>query len=120
MADFNRRELLQLSAVGALQARPTAAPRVARQDGLQRKRTVCSVPPVYLREPEQIPEFWVSTYAGVERFLDRRVRKGTVREFGRSAGDRPMRAVVYGRPRAGRGTTTFSGALGYGDVRAWL
>ena len=26
----------------------------------------------------------------------------------------------YGRPRVGKGTTTFSGSLGYGDVRAWL
>ena len=37
-----------------------------------------------------------------------------------SAGGRPIRAVVFGHPRAGKGTTTFSGALGYGDVRAWL
>ena len=31
-----------------------------------------------------------------------------------------MRAVFYGQPRKGNGTTTFSGSLGYGDVRAWL
>src|SRR3954471_6915845 len=120
MTEFNRRELLQLSAVGALtlQAIAPAAPRAGRSDGLQRKRTGFSVPPDYLREPEHIPDFWVSTYADVERFLDGRVRKGTVREVGRSAGGRPIQAVVYGRPRAGEGTTTFSGALGYGDVRA--
>jgi hypothetical protein len=30
-----------------------------------------------------------------------------------------MPAVFYGTPRAGRGTTTFSGALGYGDAAAY-
>jgi hypothetical protein len=120
MTEVNRRELLQLSAAGALQASAPAAARGGRQNGLQRKRTGFSVPSDYLREPQQIPDFWVSTYEEVERFLDGRVRKGTVREVGRSAGVRPIRAVVYGRPRAGKGTTTFSGALGYGDVRAWL
>jgi hypothetical protein len=120
VAQLNRRDLLQLSAAGALQAATPAAPENRGRDGLQRKRTGFSVPPDYLREPEGIPDFWVSTYADVERFLAGRVRKGTVREVGRSAGGRLIRAVVYGRPRAGMGTTTFSGALGYGDVRAWL
>ena len=59
-------------------------------------------------------------YEEVERFLDGRVRKGAVQEIGRSAGGRPIRATFYGRPRSGKGTTTFSGALGYGDVRAWF
>ena len=31
-----------------------------------------------------------------------------------------MRAVVYGAPRGPRGATTFSGSLGFGDVRAYL
>src|SRR5262249_5066612 len=95
-------------------------PQARQPLGLQQKRTGFSIPADYLREPEQIPGFWVSTYEEVERFLDSRVHKGAVREIGRSAGGRPIRAVVYGRPRAEKGTTTFSGALGYGDVRAWL
>src|SRR5690349_2269420 len=51
MTEFNRRELLQLSAVGALalQASAPAAPQAGRSDSLQRKRTGFSVPPDYLR-----------------------------------------------------------------------
>jgi hypothetical protein len=120
VAELNRREFLQLSAAGALQAGAPVAPQEGQRGGLQKRRTGFSIPPDYLREPERIPDFWVSTYAEVGRFLDDRVRKGTVRTIGRSAGDRPIRAVVYGRPRDGKGTTTFSGSLGYGDVRAWL
>jgi hypothetical protein len=93
---------------------------VGQQDRLQRKPTGFSIPPDYLREPQHIPDFWVSTYAEVQRFLNDRVQQGTIRELGRSAGSRVIRSVVYGRPRTGKGTTTFSGALGYGDVRAWL
>lgn len=78
------------------------------------------IPREYLREADSIPAFWVSSYADVERFLDTRVRKGKVAEVGRSAGKRPLRAVFYGRPRSGKGTTTFSGSLGFGDVRAYL
>jgi hypothetical protein len=112
--------LLKWSAAGALQAGAPAVPQTARHDDLPRKRTGFTVPTDYLREPEHIPEFWVSTCAEVERLLNGRVRKGTVREIGRSAGGRPIQAVFYGRPRVGKGTTTFSGSLGYGDVRAWL
>jgi hypothetical protein len=118
--ELNRRALLQLSLAGAAQASEPAAPQVGRPDSLQRKLSGFSVPLDYLREPHEIPNFWVSTYPAVERFLDSRVRQGTIREVGRSAGGRPIRAVAYGRPRAGTGTTTFSGALGYGDARAWL
>jgi hypothetical protein len=120
VAELNRRELLELSLACSMRASAPDAPRPGRQGGLQRKRTGFAVPPDYLREPERIPDFWVSTYAEVEEFLQGRVRKGTVREIGRSTGGRPIRGVVHGRPRAGAGTTTFSGALGYGDVRAWL
>ena len=120
MSELNRRELLQLSAAGALQAGGPADPRAGRPGGLQQKRSGFSIHPDYLREPDRIPDFWVSTFAEVGRFLDDRVRRGTVREIGRSAGDRPIRSVSYGRPRAGKGTTTFSGSLGYGDARAWL
>ena len=39
--------------------------------------------------------------------------------IGTSAGGRPIHAVVYGKPRQGSGTTTFSGSLGFGNVRAY-
>ena len=74
----------------------------------------------YLSQPETIPEFWLSTPENVRRFLDTRVGKGKVSEIGRSAGGRPIRAVFYGTPRGAKGTTTFSGSLGYRDVRAWI
>ena len=31
-----------------------------------------------------------------------------------------MRAVFYGHPRGPKGTTTFSGSLGFHDVRAFI
>jgi hypothetical protein len=73
----------------------------------------------YLAEPDRIPEFWASSFDEVTRFLDTRIKKGKVRQFGTSAGRRPMRLVAYGRPRTGKGTTTFSGSLGFRDVRAY-
>ncbi len=79
-----------------------------------------NIPPDYLREPERIPEFWVSTLEDVNRFLDERIHRGTVETIGKSAGGRPIRAVFYGRPRQGKGTTTYSGSLGYGDYRAYI
>lgn len=79
-----------------------------------------NVPKDYLREPENIPPFWLSTVSEVESFLKTRVRKGQVRRIGTSAGNRPVHAVFYGAPRSGRGTSTFSGSLGFGDVRAYL
>jgi hypothetical protein len=56
----------------------------------------------------------------VGRFLRGSVHKGTVVGIGTSAGGRPILAVFYGRAREGKGTTTFSGSLGFGDVRAYL
>lgn len=82
-------------------------------------RRTFDIRPDYLGEPEHIPEFWVGSFDEVQRFLETRVRKGTVRVIGTSAGRRPVRAVFYGKPRAGKGTSTFSGSLGYGDVAAY-
>jgi hypothetical protein len=76
--------------------------------------------PDYLKEREEIPTFWKSSVAEVATFLNQNVRKGKVASIGTTAGARPMNAVFYGEPRKGRGTTTFSGSLGYGDVRAWI
>jgi hypothetical protein len=77
------------------------------------------IPSDYLRETANIPDFWISTYNEVTDFLKKTVRKGEVEVIGTSAGGRPIRAVVYGKPRQGKGTTTFSGSLGFGDVRAY-
>ena len=77
------------------------------------------IPEDYLREAENIPSFWISTVDGVTLFLKKNVHKGKVEVIGISAGGRPIHAVVYGQPRKGKGTTTFSGSLGFGDVRAY-
>jgi hypothetical protein len=77
------------------------------------------IPQDYLREPDKIPAFWLSSVDDVTKFLERNVHKGHVEVIGTSAGGRPIRAVVYGAPRNGKGTTTFSGSLGFGDVRAY-
>jgi hypothetical protein len=52
--------------------------------------------------------------------LDSRVKTGRVETIGTTAGGRKMRAVVYGKPRGGKGTSTFSGSLGFRDVRAYV
>src|SRR5690606_38825254 len=72
------------------------------------------------KEEDSIPAFWQSTVEDVNRFLDRGVRKGHVDSIGTTAGGRPMRAVFYGQARQRKGTSTFSGSLGYGDVRAYI
>ena len=77
------------------------------------------IPQEYLREAENIPSYWVSSYDDVTDFLIKNVHKGKVEIIGTSAGGRPIRAVFYGKPREGKGTTTFSGSLGFGDVRAY-
>ncbi|MCC6858500.1 MAG: hypothetical protein IT158_08060 [Bryobacterales bacterium] len=76
--------------------------------------------PDYLREHSPVPDFWRCSVDEVTLFLKENVRQGSVSVIGNTAGGRPIRAVFYGRPRGGRGSTTFSGALGYGDVRAWI
>jgi predicted deacylase len=78
------------------------------------------IPPEYLVQADVIPDFWISTVEGVFGFLDHHVHKGTVQQIGATAGGRPMRAVFYGQPRGRKGTTTFSGSLGFHDVRAFL
>jgi hypothetical protein len=78
------------------------------------------IPKHYLEEVVSIPEFWLTTVAEVSTFLDSKIRKGTVRDIGTTAGGRRMRAVFYGDPRREKGTTTFSGSLGFRNVRAYL
>jgi len=79
-----------------------------------------NIPQEYLLEAANPPDFWVSTVDGVASFLRERVHKGKVVVIGESAGGRPIRAVFYGRPREGKGTTTFSGAIGAGAMRAYF
>ena len=78
-----------------------------------------NIPADYLREAESIPDFWVSRLEEVNRFLDGHVHSGAVATIGITAGGRQIRAVSYGNPRQGQGTTTFSGSLGFGNVRAY-
>lgn len=77
------------------------------------------IPPDYLKEPANIPAYWLSTYDEVNAFLLKTVKKGKIEVIGTSAGGRPIRAVFYGKARQGKGTTTFSGSLGFGDSRAY-
>ena len=78
-----------------------------------------SVPENYLQERDDIPPFWISTVDGVAEFLYKNVKKGQIIIIGNSSGGRHIRAVTYGKPRIGKGTTTFSGSLGFRDVRAY-
>ncbi len=78
------------------------------------------VPDEYLREAEDIPGFWVTALEDIRSLLERTVSRGAIRPIGTSAGGREIPAVVYGRPRQGSGTTTFSGSLGLRDVRAYF
>jgi hypothetical protein len=102
MAKFVRRAFLSAAAVAAAAQQKFAI----RRD--------------YLGEPDNIPPFWITSFDDVSSFLKNRIRTGKVDVIGTSAGGRPMRAVFYGRPRTGKGTTTFSGSLGFGDVRAYV
>jgi hypothetical protein len=78
-----------------------------------------AIPTDYLREPSAIPSFWITTVDEVAAFLRDSVKRGKVEVIGRTAGGRQMNAVCYGSPRQGRGTTTFSGSLGVGNVRTF-
>ncbi|MCY7359652.1 MAG: hypothetical protein LH609_19795 [Rudanella sp.] len=53
------------------------------------------------------------------RFIKKNVHKGTVEIIGKSAGGKPIYAVFYGKARQGKGTSTFSGALGFGNVAVY-
>src|SRR5690606_31050229 len=78
------------------------------------------LPKEYLREEENIPSFWLSSNEEVAGFLQKTVKKGTVKTIGISAGGRPILAVYYGTARSlEKITTTFSGSLGYGNVAAY-
>lgn len=71
------------------------------------------IPKEYLEEREDIPPYWLSTNEEVKYFLDNKVKKGKVEIYGISSGGRPIYAVSYGESRKWKGTTTFSGSLGF-------
>lgn len=79
-----------------------------------------NIPADFLEEPESIPDFWLTEVDAIQRYLRDEVERGDVEVIGHTAGGRAIRAVTYGQPRQGRGTTTFSGSLGFRDVRAYL
>ncbi len=76
-------------------------------------------PASYLQERKDIPSFWISTVEEVSEFLYSRVKRGQIEIIGTSAGGRPVRAVLYGKPRIGKGTTTFSGSLGLKELQTY-
>jgi hypothetical protein len=78
-----------------------------------------NVPEDYVQEREDIPSFWLSTVDEVAEFIYNTVEKGQIKKIGTSSGGRHIRAVTYGKPRIGDGTTTFSGSLGFRDVQAY-
>jgi hypothetical protein len=77
------------------------------------------VPENYLQECENIPHFWLTSIDDVTNFLYKNVKKGSIEIIGKSAGGRFIRSVSYGNPRQGKGTSTFSGSLGFGNVKAY-
>jgi hypothetical protein len=117
MADFRmvRCGIALLLFAGGIGTQPCAAGNLAPTP-----KAYSNIPPDYLLEAANPPDFWVSTVDGVESFLRERVHKGEVEVIGVSAGGRPIRAVFYGRARKGKGTTTFSGAIGAGAMRAYF
>jgi hypothetical protein len=106
---MNRRSLLKGAVASSLATRSGSAASIFP-----------NIPPDYLREPDDIPPFWISTPPEINKFLEARVKKGRVAPIGKTAGGRPIQAVFYGTPRNGKGTTTFSGSLGFRDVRAYI
>jgi hypothetical protein len=85
----------------------------------KKTKFVFEIPPDFLAEREDIPVFWISSVGDVNSFLKKTVKKGKLEVIGKSAGGRPIYAVSYGQPRQGKGTSTFSGSLGFGDVRVY-
>src|SRR5580700_3573622 len=94
--------------------------RLIGEDSGPQPNAFPNIPRDYLREADNPPDFWVSTVDGVASFLNERVHRGTVAVIGKSAGGRPIRAVFYGSARNGKGTTTFSGASGAHEMRAYF
>ena len=78
------------------------------------------IPEEYLREAENIPDFWVTDLGDIAAWLACHVSRGEIREIGRSAGGRPIPAVTFGEPRKGARTTSFSGSIGARKLAAYF
>jgi hypothetical protein len=91
----------------------------SRPENVKKSAETFEIPADYLKQADDIPSFWVSEYQAVNEFIAKTVKKGKIEVIGTSAGGRKICAVTYGTPRQGTGTTTFSGSLGYGDVKAY-
>ncbi len=79
-----------------------------------------NIPASHTAEPDEIPAFWLSSVEDVTDFLNTGLVQGHVNIIGTTAGGRPIRAVTYGTPRMHKGSTTFSGALGFRDLKAYI
>lgn len=64
------------------------------------------------------PVWWKSTLEDVEETLAL-VKRGTVKEIARSAGNRPIYRVEYGKSNVKLGTANCSSALGARDIRCY-
>ena len=64
------------------------------------------------------PVWWKSSLEDVEETLSL-VKKGTVKEVARSAGNRPIYRVEYGKSNVKLGTANCSSALGAHDIRCY-
>lgn len=119
MKNYKVRTIRRILAVSVLVFLPcillTAQPGNKYRPDLSKYR----IPPEYLKEAPSIPSWWISDYEDVTNFLLKNVHKGKVEIIGTTAGGRPIRAVFYGSPRQGSGTSTFSGSLGFGDSRVY-
>ena len=77
------------------------------------------IPRDYLREAENIPSYWISSYDDVTSFLTKNVHKGKVESYRNLCRRKADPCSILWKARQGKGTTTFSGSLGFGDVRAY-
>lgn len=82
--------------------------------------TTYQIPQAYLEPPKEIPDFWISEIDQVTAFLYNTVKKGKIEIIGKSVSGRPIRAVTYGTPRGEKGTSTYSGSLGFGNISSYI
>ena len=67
---------------------------------------------------QNLPEYWRSSLEDLDETL-KIVRRGTVAEVGRSAGNRPIYKVEYGKSNVKHGRANLSSALGAHDIKCF-